>query len=248
MKQAATRRKHRWLYAGAILLAVLAAIGFIYLRPYEPDARAAAALNSGGDIRIVNGPDWISFVPEKRTEPSVIWYPGGLVKPESYAPMARALAWTGHAVYVVKMPLHLAVLGGERALPLIEGEPDADFVIGGHSLGGVMASRFAAKHPQLVRGVFFLGSYPDPQGALTGAGLPVLSVTGSLDGVLNREKYEQARSLLPASTQYAELEGGNHAQFGSYGPQKGDQAAALTPDAQQLQLVEMMAAWLGQIK
>ncbi|WP_159887291.1 alpha/beta fold hydrolase [Paenibacillus puerhi] len=242
------RRIRWWIPASVLLLGALVAAGCLYLMPYKPDERAIAALHSGGSLKTVEQPGWIGFIPERRTEPSVLFYPGGLVQAESYAPLARALAWSGHAVYIIRMPLNLAVLGGDRALPVIDSEPDASFVIGGHSLGGVMASRFAVSHPDRIKGVYFLGSYPDPKGALADVDMPVLSVTGSLDGVLNRDKYEKARSLLPASAQHVKIEGGNHSQFGSYGLQKGDQPASITPDEQQQRIVQELEAWLQQIK
>lgn len=58
--------------------------------------------------------------------------------------------------------------------------------------------------------------------------LAVLELHGSADGVLNREKLAAGRQYLPASAVCEELPGGNHAQFGAYGPQKGDGAAAVT--------------------
>ncbi|MEK8131220.1 alpha/beta hydrolase [Paenibacillus filicis] len=242
-----SRRRRRRIpvtAAAAVLVLGLAAAAHGYLQPYRPDARALSVLHSQGSVRVTDGTDWLSFEPEERIEPGVIFYPGGLVKPESYAPLALALAETGHASYIIRMPLHLAVLGGDRALDLIVQQPDHSFVIGGHSLGGVMASRFAVSHPGQVKGVYFLGSYPDPQGALTDYATPVLSLTGSLDGVMNRNRYEEARSLLPASTQYVRIEGGNHSQFGSYGLQKGDHPAVLTPDEQQQRVVQELEAWL----
>ena len=45
------------------------------------------------------------------------------------------------------------------------------------------------------------------------------------------------RALLPADTTYVAIEGGNHAGFGRYGPQAGDNEATITPEAQQAQVV-----------
>ena len=41
------------------------------------------------------------------------------------------------------------------------------------------------------------------------------------------------RANLPESTIEVVIDGGNHAQFGSYGTQKGDGEAAVTREAQQ---------------
>ncbi|WP_413035311.1 alpha/beta hydrolase [Paenibacillus xylanilyticus] len=45
------------------------------------------------------------------TKPNIIFYPGGLVEPESYSPLVRELAKRGHRVYVAEMPLNLAIFG-----------------------------------------------------------------------------------------------------------------------------------------
>jgi len=46
------------------------------------------------------------------------------------------------------------------------------------------------------------------------------------------EKYETHRLNLPEDTLEQVLEGGNHAGFGSYGPQEGDGISALEPGVQ----------------
>lgn len=75
--------------------------------------------------------------------------------------------------------------------------------------------------------------------------LSVLSVYGSADGVLNRDNYEKDRPNLPADAQELVLEGGNHAQFGSYGEQQGDGEAAVIPERQWEQTVEVIPDHFG---
>jgi hypothetical protein len=43
--------------------------------------------------------------------------------------------------------------------------------------------------------------------------------------------------LLPPDTQWTAIEGGNHAQFGWYGPQSGDHPATISRTAQQARTV-----------
>jgi hypothetical protein len=50
-----------------------------------------------------------------------------------------------------------------------------------------------------------------------------------------------ARLLLPPTTTYRPIDGGNHAQFGSYGAQMGDHAATI-PAAEQWRLVVQSTA------
>ncbi|MGX7030692.1 alpha/beta hydrolase [Vagococcus zengguangii] len=181
--------------------------------------------------------------------PAVIYYPGGLVKPDSYVPFALNLAEAGYPVYIAKMPLNLAVFKANKADQLIDAYNLTDFVIGGHSLGGTMASRFANTTTNIgLKGVFFLASYPDEKGELISKNLPVLSIKGSQDGVLNAENYETARDYLPTTTQYKVIEGGNHGQFGSYGEQEGDKQASITSEEQLTTSSDLMLTWLDALK
>ena len=52
------------------------------------------------------------------TKPNIIFYPGGLVEPESYSPLAREMAEQGHRVYIANMPINLAILVKKRLIPL----------------------------------------------------------------------------------------------------------------------------------
>lgn len=128
---------------------------------------------------------------------------------------------SSYETYLIHQPFNMAVLGANKAEKIIDKYAIDSYVIGGHSLGGVMASRFAKKQTSdNLKGVFFLASYPDEKGALNATELPVLSITGSKDGVLNWESYHSSQKLLPAKTDFQVIDGGNHAGFGSYGPQK----------------------------
>ncbi|MNB63328.1 Alpha/beta hydrolase family protein [compost metagenome] len=242
------RKKRRLLYVliAAVLAAALAL--WLFLRPYEPNGSAQKALFSGGGITVEVNDNWISFEPKVSVGMGIIFYPGGLVKAESYAPLARRLALAGYPVYIAVMPLNLAVTRSEAAEDIIRVHPGMSFVIGGHSLGGVMASRFAAKHADELAGVFFLASYPDEKGSLKSTTLSALSVLGTEDQVIDREKYSEGRSYLLDNTVYYSLEGGNHAQFGDYGPQKGDGEATITPERQQELTVRTMLDWMGNLR
>ena len=43
-----------------------------------------------------------------------------------------------------------------------------------------------------------------------------------------------------------EIEGGNHAQFGNYGPQKGDLPATISAEEQQAQAVDAITDFIAQ--
>ena len=65
------------------------------------------------------------------------------------------------------------------------------------------------------------------------------------DGVLNREKYEADRVNLPQDTTETVIDGGCHAEFGSYSAQKGDGAPVISAEEQQQQTADALAAWMN---
>ena len=104
------------------------------------------------------------------------------------------------------------------------------WAIGGHSLGGTMAANCAAAHPGRYSALLLLASYTNVD--VSGSGMDVLSIYGDQDTVLNAANYAACRSHLPEGFTEVILPGGNHAQFGSYGMQKGDSPALITPQQQ----------------
>jgi pimeloyl-ACP methyl ester carboxylesterase len=161
-----------------------------------------------------------------------IFYPGGRVDYRSYAPLAHRIAAEGYRVIIVSMPLNLAVFAPGRAAQVIQAYPEIeDWVIGGHSLGGAMAANYVYRHPQAVQGLVLWASFPASNNSLSDLDIPCLSIYGSQDGEV--EKIRESAALLPADTRWVEITGGNHAQFGWYGPQSGDGQATIGHDEQQ---------------
>ncbi|MFP4977953.1 alpha/beta fold hydrolase [Paenibacillus sp. CN-4] len=245
-------RNKRVKRIAAVVLAALLTGGALflwnYLKPYPPEGAAESALVSSGGISVETNDNWISFEPAAAAGPGMILYPGALVESEAYAPLARQLADAGYPVYIARMPLNLAVIDPSAAEDILRVHPNQSFVIGGHSLGGVMASRYASEHADRLKGVFFLASYPDAKGSLRKTTLSVLSVLGTEDSVIDREAYREGRNYLPDNTVYYTIEGGNHAQFGSYGPQKGDGEARIPETRQRDITVRTLLDWMGNLQ
>lgn len=232
----------------AFLLLIGIAYGALQYFTYGPSAEAQQALVPTTDIKVTETADVIILKSTKKQPelPAVIFYQGALVKAESYSIWAKQIAATGYPVYLCKQPLNLPILDTEFAQKIIKKYDIKDYVIGGHSLGGTAASRYAAKHlqDQQLQGVFFLASYPDAKGALDQSDLAVLSLTGTEDGVLNWDKYQESQSFLPQTTLFDSLDGGNHAGFGSYGKQRGDHAPTLSHTQQQDWIADQLLEWL----
>lgn len=174
----------------------------------------------------------IAFVPEAPAA-GLIFYPGGKVQYESYAPLMEQCAARGILCVLIHMPGNLAVLDMDAAAGIQELYPEiTKWYIGGHSLGGAMAASYVSAHSDEYDGLILLAAYST--GDLSGSGLQVLSVFGTEDGVLNAEKYEESRGNLPEDYTELEIDGGCHAYFGSYGAQSGDGIPTIS-DAEQIE-------------
>ncbi len=234
MMKPGTRKALRWLWVIPVLLAI--AVGaFVWwgLTPLGPSDVALAALESGDGVTVSEGAGGWVFMP-RGEEPTrgLVYYPGGHVDVRSYAPPARELARRGYLVVVPAMPLSLAMLKPNAADAAIAAYPSVrTWVIAGHSLGGVAAASYAYKHPEVVRGLVLYASYPSGVD-FSDRPLPVASRTGTRDGVVNRDNLNASYALLPRDADTTPIEGGNHGQFGSYGPQPGDETATITPEGQ----------------
>ena len=170
---------------------------------------------------------------------ALIFYPGGNVDPNAYEDLCNSLAENGIPVIVARMPMNLAVLGINRAGRIIRDYPDVDrWYIGGHSLGGAAAALWAARHQDDVDGVIFLAAY-----STKNLSVPVLSIYGSNDGVLDMKSYRKNLVRLSDVREYV-IEGGNHCQFGSYGFQKGDNEAAISHEEQIYKSVESIVSFM----
>ena len=139
---------------------------------------------------------------------------------------------------IVPMPLNLAILAPEAAESVINSFPGvAHWAIGGHSLGGATAARFVHQHPSAVEGLVLWAAYLAESNSLADRQAAVVSIYGTLDGPPTLAKINASRSRLLADTCWVSIEGGNHAQFGWYGAQRGYNAATITAGEQQQQVV-----------
>ena len=197
-----------------IVFAVLFALFFFYTENYYHADRTAVMMLRTDEYAAVTSSQTGLLFDGPGEEDLLIFYPGAKVQETAYAPLMRQIAEEGMDVFLVRMPARLAFFGSNKADEALQETADyANVYIGGHSLGGAMAANYAAEHAESLDGVILLAAYstkslPDS--------LPVLSVYGTEDGVLNRANYEKNLANVP-NLQECVIEGGNHAQFGSYG-------------------------------
>ncbi len=243
-----TMQKWKWILIGLVGVLVIAAAGFIVWAgtPLAATAEAGAALQPDEQVQVIEQNGWMVFQPAAG-EPSTgfIFYPGGRVDARAYAPLLRDIAAQGYLAVIVPMPLNLALFGVNAAADVQAAFPAIQtWAVGGHSLGGAMAARYAQANP--VAGLVFWASYPDID--LSQTPLAVVSIYGTRDGVANAESLENSRALLPTGTRWVAVEGGNHSGFGSYGLQPGDNEATISADDQRAQVVAATVELLASLQ
>ena len=217
-----------------IIVLILSLVGgtVYYINDYYKADEVAVSLITAPktDITITEENGVFTFKPQNAKK-GIIFYPGGKVQAESYAPLMQTLAEKGVLSVLVTMPGNLAVLDMNAADGLQEKYPEIEsWYMSGHSLGGSMASSFIAENSKDFDGIILLASYSTAN--LSNLGLDVLSIYGTNDGVLNMEKYEECKSNLPEDFKEIVIAGGCHAYFGAYGEQEGDKKATITREEQ----------------
>lgn len=241
------KKRHigRWIAIALAALVAVCAIGFaVYVNDYYravPDN--AAYTESTAAVPVEHGDGYLAFG-DPDAQIGFVLYPGAKVAYDAYAPLLDRLAGEGVFCAVVEVPFNIAFFAPDAAARVIDAHPNVkSWYVGGHSLGGVVASGWAADHADEVEGVVLLASYPTSD--LSQDGLRVLSLYGSNDEVLNRSAYDEARPRLPAGFEEVVIEGGNHGQFGNYGEQAGDGRAAIAPEEQWEEAARAIAAFLN---
>ena len=228
---------------------VLAFAGFAVwaYTPLGPMPEALAALQSDDQVMVETSP-WFTFTPRNgNTSTAFILYPGGRVDPRSYAPTARAIAEQGFLVVIPPMPFNLAVFDANVAAENMNEHLEIiHWAIGGHSLGGAMAASFTGSQPEMVEALVLWAAYPAEGNDLSGLTDQIMSsIFATNDGLATIADIDASRPLLPPDTRWLEIRGGNHAQFGWYGPQSGDGEATISRAEQQEQVV---AGTVGALK
>lgn len=228
-----------------ILLVLIVKTTLVFQTVYEATDNARSYIDNPAEgVTITDKTKIIEFSPEN-AKTGFIFYPGALVEPDAYAPLMERLAEHGIKCIIVRMPHYLALLDANGARGIREKYPEIEhWYIGGHSLGGAMASMYGARHSDEYEGIVFLAAYATDD--LTDKDIKTLLIRGDHDDVLNMPRYGECLANLPKGYEEYVIEGGCHAYFGDYGPQKGDGNPAITVEEQTRQTVEKIVDFMEQ--
>ena len=217
-----------------------------------------AILESDQTVTVEKTDQYIRFQPtENPQQTGFIFLPGGMVAPEAYAPMSRALSEHGFNVFILKLPFGSAPLDSHeadvmrQALEIIEANTSIPYwTVGGHSRGAAIAARFASLHGESFDGLVLIGtSHPKEEAFdLSNTNIAVTKIYATNDGLASTDEVEANARYLPDDTTWILIEGGNHAQFGYYGSQLGDNAATISREQQQELTIDAIITALKSIQ
>ncbi|MCT1477970.1 alpha/beta hydrolase [Microbacterium sp. p3-SID336] len=229
-----------WGVALVLVLAVVGVVAWSQIGVMVAEPEPLAEVRDNPDITVTDAPEGIVLEPaDGASDVGLVFIPGAKVDPWGYAALLQGLAEDGVTVVITRPWLNLAFFDPRGLDSFTSAAPDVDaWAVGGHSLGGVRACQLAPDADALV----LFASYCAND--LSDSDLPVLSLSGSEDGLSTPEKIEEARPQLPADAKIVQIDGASHASFGDYGPQAGDGTPSISDEDMRAEVTDEVDGFL----
>lgn len=229
------------LKIGIILFIIVFFGGFLVYSQfyYHAEKTATDYMNGTEDVNVTKISNGL-FLDGYGNDTAIIFYPGAKVEYTSYLPLLIDLSSKGIDCYLVEMPFNLAFFNINGADSIIKNSNYIHYFMAGHSLGGAMASSYVNKTDNNITGLIYLSSHSSVD-----INVPVLSIRGTNDGIINLESYKEAQSRMKDNFTEIIIDGGNHAQFGYYGNQSGDGKASISAESQQNQSADAIMKFIN---
>ncbi len=241
------RPYRRWLsILGAVVFIAFTIVAF-WLKPFGATDVALDAMEGSATVSVTQ--DWSRILMEPiGSDPlaGLVFYPGARVDARAYANILTPVVEAGYRVVIVKPPLGIAFFSTSYAGNWVDDDTAIGrWAVGGHSLGGVVASTSEDSYGEIV-GLVLYASYPSSD-ISDRSGLAVSSIYGTNDGLAEPERIRASASDLPPTAVLVPIEGGIHSDFGDYGPQPGDGQPGITRSEAQAQIIEATLALMARI-
>lgn len=216
-----------------LVLVVAAAAVSTYImvfKSFSAEDTALEALAQSGGVTVTRYKDKIVFSPEN-PRAGLVFYGGARVECEAYAPLMREFASRGFLCVLIDAPFNFAIFALNAPEGIAADYPEIDsWYLGGHSLGGIVASMYLADNTDEYNGIILLASYPYKD--LSDTDITLISVYGGNDGVVTYDNIASAKGYWPENAYEIIIDGGNHSGYGYYGEQPADNEAAITKEEQ----------------
>jgi thioesterase domain-containing protein len=234
-----SRQPRQWLRVAFLVWAV--GCGLWLANSLRTQGVAPELLQDDARVRVLTSTDALELRPAVASRAGgLIFFCGSGVAAEAYVPLLRPVAEAGHRVFIIRLPWRFAPLDAHRdeaiarARALIDNHSETTpWVAAGHSLGGAIAARWLQTAPSGVTALVLVGTTHPKSHDLSALSLPVSKVYAEHDEVAPVARVLANKALLPARTEWREIKGGNHSQFGHYGHQLFDGEATITREEQQ---------------
>lgn len=227
----------------------LVAIFFIWQwTTYQSRSLPEDTFKNDNEVSVEKTSDEITFLANNsKNQNEIIFFQGGLTDQKAYAPLCREIAENGFTCHLIKMDWRMPQWDYKKIETMFDLK-DGKYIIGGHSQGAKMASQFVYENPDLMKGLFLLGTSHPRDFDLSSRILPTIKLYGELDGLASVSEVMNNRDKLPKNTDLVEIKGGNHSQFGYLGKLLTDNAAEIDLAEQQRLTFEKLIDFFHEIE
>jgi len=188
-----------------ILAVFILSILFYYNKAF-PEAQEIA-----GKMDVIDGDYW--FFGESKV--GFMIFTGAQTDEPAYAYIAYLLHGEGFPVVIPKQPFQMSAFGTKHGMEIIDSHTEIEqWILVGHSLGGVPVSRIAAARPDRVIGAAFLATYASID--LSSLDISAIRIIAENDGIMNNDRMSRFNHNLPEDSATVMIEGANHQGFAAY--------------------------------
>jgi pimeloyl-ACP methyl ester carboxylesterase len=243
MPHSGVTSRRAWQIVAAVALAGILAFLAYGSSPTAPEPSTLAVVQSDPSILYSSGPDAVVMTPSSGSNGfGLVFFAGAHIEASAYAYKLSGLVDDGITVVIARPLLSFAIFD-YRPLTTFTGLAPgvSSWYVGGHSLGGVRACQYV-KDDFSISGLVLFGSYCAVD--ISHLSVPVLSISGSRDGLSTPAKIRITAKLLPDTSTFVQIPGADHADFGDYGPQAGDRSSTTSDASVRRQITDAVVEFI----